>query len=391
MGVGLALAGAAIGAAGSIGGSALSAGAAKKATKDTIKSQERIAEAQSADNQRLSEMARGDAEIAQRNLFNAEQARLDVLSSLGAPGTYGPGATGPVQMSGPISFQPYAGQGTANLGDPTGSTRTGMVSGADVAIGGKARYQGSKAWEVSGPLLSSSDIAGSIKSSSGFRAMSAMVAESEQLMNRSGPLWNQLTNSVIGSAYSATAGYQRSMMEQISQMSARGGGTARNAALEFARKAQAQERVNVSHANQLMQGMFQLEQYRQTYTVNAQQAALSWVNNQAGIRDAFTASLNNLQTFWAGTMPSALIQSGTQMSGMMMNAQADAGAAMAGAAQTKIAGVTNALSGFSNVLTGIGMKMIGNTAPAVNTTAGATSYAPSASASGGFGFVVPGQ
>lgn len=278
--------------------------------KDMIRTMKQIHEEGSAERRRTSEMARGDAELARRNLLASEQAKMNVLGSLGQPGTYGPA---PGSTAGPISLgvlQPMGLGGIYKPGSllegPSQAKITGTVSGEDVALGAKAKWKGKKDWEVTGTELDPDALAAGVKDTAGFRTVSRMVAEAEQLMNRSGPLWNELNNSVVGSVYESNAAFQRQTMDEVARSVARGG-TARRVGMQMVQAFQAQEAINRTRTSQLWQAKMGLEQYRTQYAQQATSYANAWVNNTAGLRDSFTTALNNLQMFWSQTLAPSLV------------------------------------------------------------------------------------
>jgi hypothetical protein len=299
-----------VGMAGGIATGIMSGNAQEDVAKDMIRMMQQIHEEGSAERRRTSEMARGDAELARRNLLASEQAKMNVLGSLGQPGTYGPS---PGSNAGPISLGVLQPTGLGSiykpgslLEGPSQSKLSGVVSGEDVALGAKAKWKGKKEWEVTGTNMDPDAIAAEVKDTAGFRTVSRMVAEAEQLMNRSGPLWNELNNSVVGSIYESNAAFHRQAMDEIARGVARGG-TARRVGMQMVQAFQAQEAINRSRTSQLWQAKMGLEQYRTQYAQQATSYANAWVNNTAGLRDSFTGALNNLQMFWSQTLAPSLV------------------------------------------------------------------------------------
>jgi hypothetical protein len=182
-----------------------------------------------------------------------------------------------------------------------------------------------------------------------FAAVSAMVAEANQLMNREGPLWNQLNQSVVGSVYEGAAALQRQQMEEVSRSMARGG-TARRAGLAIAQRFQVQENINRQRSTQLWQSRMALEQYRTQAAQQNISFANAWVDNQAGIRDSFQGALTNLRTFWSQTIPALAIPGGTAQ------ARTQAGGIQAGtdallaASNTKFQAISGAVETFGGAM-----------------------------------------
>lgn len=349
------LAGAAIGAGASIYSSSKSASAQKKIAKGSMSTQERLHREGEAGREKVSQMARSDQAIARENLLSGEQARLNVLTSLGTPGSYGPS---PGSQSGPIQFGALAPTGLGSLaarpsGDvltAAGQKRTGAVTPGDVG----GAYGGVKKWETEGALLDPSAMAAAVEGTAGFRTVSRMVAEAEQLMNRSGPLWDQLNNSVVGGIYESNAAFERQAMEQVSRAMARGG-TARRAGLQMAQAFQVQEQVNRQRTGQLWQAKMGLEEYRTKYAQEVTSYSQAWVSNQAGIRDQFSNALQNLQLFWSSTLAPTLAGSTTAAQGATQQGMLNASQGLYQAQQVK----SQAISGAVEGIIGAGKQVVG--------------------------------
>jgi hypothetical protein len=190
-------------------------------------------------------------------------------------------------------------------------------------------------------------IAAGVMAQPQFAAVSGMVAEANQLINREGPLWNQLNNSIVGSVYEGAAAAQRQQMEELSRAMARGG-SARRQGLALAQKFQVQENINRERSTQLWQSKMALEQFRTQAAQQNLSFANAWVDNQSGVRDSFTAALTNLRTFWSQTIPAAAM--GAAASAQATGSQAiqagnDALMAAQGAKWNAIQGGVEALGG----------------------------------------------
>lgn len=342
------------GAAGGLG--VLSSSKAASAAKSAMHREQRISEAQSATAKMYSDQVRADYELAQQGLANSEQAAFNVFQSLGQPGTYDTPSLG-ITGGGPIGLglinDPQASTGSGGSSNSVLSggytaTKSGVVTGQDVSYG-MARWAGSRPWESKMQLTDPNALTSAIQSESAFRSVSKMVAESEQLMNRSGPLWNQLNNSIVGGVYESSAAMNRQMMEQLARSMSRGG-AARRVGYEQAVAFNVQESINQQRAQSLWQSKAQLEQWRATYVPQAISFAQSWVQNHAGIRDAFTSAMTNLRTFWAQTMAPAMIGANAQQGAQAMASNAALQSALASAAQTKMSGIASAVGGLTSAL-----------------------------------------
>jgi hypothetical protein len=343
------LAGGALSAVGGIVTGAMQAAAQKKIAKQQIKSQERIHESGAAEREKLSQMTRADQDIARQNLLASEQARLNVMSSLGTPGTYGSVGS----RSGPISLGVLKPIGLAGLNRSGGDTltasgeltKTGRVTAEDVQLGKKARWKGMREWNVTGANLDPDAMASAVEGTAGFRTVSRMVAEAEQLMNREGPLWDQLNNSVVGGIYESNAAFQRQAMEEVSRMMARGG-TARRVGLQMAQAFQVQEQVNRTRTGQLWQAKMGLEKFRTDYSQQVTSYSQAWVSNQAGIRDSFTNALQNLQLYWSSTMAPTLVGASVGAQQSTQQGVLSAGRGLMDAANTQGQAISGATQGM---------------------------------------------
>ena len=329
--------GALIGAGASIGGSAIQAAASKKIAKAQIKAAKTMEEGRAIERTALGQKAESAREIAEEQRARTETARVGLFTSLGAPGTYGPEAAGQYGQSG--------------MGAPSGlsglyglETREGQVSAED--IGGTLSKRISD-WKTTGQMLDVDKFLQTAKSSASFRTVSKMVAESEQLLSRSGPLWDGMYNSVMGGIMEGAASQQREMMDQISRDMARSG-TARRQGLATVQKMQAIEAVNRQRVQATWQASLALEQWVRQYAANTQNFAQGWVNNHDGVRDQFSSAMTELTNFWTtSTMPimmqasSADYRTSAAMLQPIMSAQRESASAFSQALSLGISGVGN--------------------------------------------------
>jgi len=350
--------------------------AIKKAAREQVDSQERIAEQSAGEREALSQATRADQGIATRNLLASEQARMQVRSALGSPGTYGRGSggglnLGNLQPSGLGGLGGTSGQGgfSSGLGLQSESGNVTREDASQVAIREAGQWDGSKGWEVEGAELDGNQIAQNVMSGSGFRAVSGMVAEAEQLQNREGPLWNQLNNSVVGGIYESAAAGQREMMQDVATAMARGG-SARRQGLQMAQAMQVQEKVNRARTGELWQAKAGLEKFRTQQVQSINNFADAWVGNQAGIRDTFNGALNNLQLHWSQTMAPGLVSASINAQGITSEGVANASQGLMDAINVKHEGMSGALEG----IIGAGQQLLG---AAVDTWGSSSSTTPS--------------
>ena len=354
-----ALASGAGGIIGGVVGPLVSASAQKKIAKKNRRMVIGLHEEGAATRQMVSDKVEGAVGLAEQNLLRGETARANVYASLGQPGSYDM----PSQTPGPISFEGLrpTGLGFVRPGEPgsQGSALTGdryrdvgIVTGRDVAMGRKARFKGTRPWEIEGELLDPKKMADKVKGSAGYRTVSGMVAKAEQLASQRGPFWEQMNNSIVGSIYESNAAFERQAMEKMSRSIARGG-SARRTGLLLAQAFQIQENVNRARTGQLWQAKLQLEKYTTEYAQNVTGFAQAWVNNAAGIRDGFTNALQNLQLFWASTLSPTLAGATVDTQSATQQGILDASEGLMKAAQTK----GDAISGGIQALVGVGQKL----------------------------------
>lgn len=357
MGIGAAVA-VGVGVAAAAGGSAASASAKKKAAKKMKKEAERSYSLGEAYRQSIDQRMMAETGLATQNLSATEQAKANIFGALGKPGTYG--YKSPLGTSGPIGMSGLTPQGLSPLGTATGSpggaimgkavTKEGAVTAKDV--GSKWTF-GDQKWKVEGQELDPNAIAGQAMESESFKTVSGMVAEAQQLMNREGPLWDELNHSVVGGIYESSAGIHRQMMDDLARTAAQGGSASRQAQASVGRM-RAQEAVNRTRTQALWSSKLQMEQWTHAYAQNTMKFAQDWTNNLFGVRDEYTSALTNLRTMWSQTMPIALMQAQMGAGGKLeQGKQASIDMALQ-ATQTKIAGIVNAVSSVGNLAGGMG-------------------------------------
>ena len=152
----------------------------------------------------------------------AEQARQNVFTSLGAPGTYGtPGTPG----------APSAGTGTGDVFQSDTTTKSPAALSQFSRGGGYTKEFAE--WESRKGILDPEKYGDDIRSSAQFRIQSARTAEAEQLLNREGKMWDELNNSVYGVIAEGSSQQWREDLRSIKNQAAKGG-SARNVARQEA-------------------------------------------------------------------------------------------------------------------------------------------------------------
>lgn len=134
-----------------------------------------------------------------------------------------------------------------------------------------------------------------------FRLVSFLTAQADQLARREGPLYESLTQSVLGPIYQGAAQLTRESAVQISRMVARGG-SARRAGLAEALKMRAQENINRDRANNVFQAKLALEQFAIQNAKSQLAFNQAWIAGLPGINDAFVGLQTNLANFYNSTI-----------------------------------------------------------------------------------------
>jgi hypothetical protein len=345
-----AIIGAGITAAATTGAGMLQSAEQAAASKDVQEEQTQMLEEQATTRQMYSEMVQADVQAARDQLNTAEQVKLNLTSLMGQPGTYGP-TTG-----GPISLGVLRPTGVGGLGIRAGAGSAGPLTGRRVTVSGEpigsewalnrqAEFTGARPWEKTYDVMDPAAMTEQIAGTAGFRAVSQMVAEAEQLVRRSGPAWESLNQTMVGSIYEGAAQAQRETAAQISQLMARKGGAGR-AGWAAAQAMMSQERINRDRSNQLWQARAQLEEFRMKYPPQVLDYSQAWINNQAGIRDAYTANLMQLQLHWSTTMAPVLVGAASQLTAVGMEQSTKVGEGLMTAANTKGQAISGAIEGL---------------------------------------------
>jgi hypothetical protein len=348
MGYGAAIAGV-IGAGASIYGGMQKDKAAKKAAK----AGQGAVGATAEERAQISKEVAAEAQFARRQTQSAETARGLVMGQLGREGTYGPTSAGQGQFS-------------VDLGRPSGlsglwapGAQAGLYGDTSITgVSDKATYnrkslnrrdiQGE--FNVEGYVADPYETAANITNTAQFGTVSAMVAQANQLANREGELWDTLNNSVIGGVFEGAARQQREMMGQLSKAAARGGGSAR-AGLRIAQQFAVQESVNRERTTALWSAKLKLEEHVNKTVQSNINFATGWVNNQAGIRDTFVNTMNEMRTFWSRVIPSIAMPAGTAAAGQLIGIADQQSAAQIAAINDQTKAINAAVTGVAGAVT----------------------------------------
>jgi len=151
------------------------------------------------------------------------------------------------------------------------------------------------------PIIDPTKYSTSVLNSPQGREVSYLTAQSDQLIRQQGPLWDQMSQSVLGPIYQGAAALQKQSAQQISEQIARGG-SARRQGLGDALQMQNQEAINADRSNQLWNANLSLNQF----AINNARSQLlfnqAWTSNLPGVRDAYNQAMTSLTDFMSSTI-----------------------------------------------------------------------------------------
>lgn len=219
-------------------------------------------------------------EIAERRRHQ-EQAYSMIRGALGREGTYETPAAG------------AAPTGAAPAGAPPDWYKRaagGRMAGGEVALRGYT--------------IDPEKVAQATIESPEFRIASRLTAESEQLLKREGPLWDDMQKSVMGPIIEGSASFMNEQAEAI-RREYRRGGAARNRARMAMQQMRAQEAVSSAKQNQLWQSNMAMNQWARDNARTQLEFNQNWAANTAGVRDSFHRSLDQAGELMLQSLPQA--------------------------------------------------------------------------------------
>ena len=281
----------------------------------------------------LSAAAIETVEAGKARAESAEKARMNLFSALGQPGTYGtPGTPGAPAVSVPGAVDYY---------DPNDTYAEAGSKLAEAQFRGGGKTAGFGAWESRAGILDPDKYAEEVKKTSMFRQASQAIAESEQLINQEGPLWNKIHNSTYGVLLQGTAMAKKE--DARSRMSARkrAGGGASQPERERAIESQANARHNYDLTQKTFLANIELFNLVRDNRRKALQYAGSVFESLPELRAGFQNTMSEFAKLQAGVaipMASEALSSGYVASDMQ---------AKPTALQRVLGGVIGAIGGYS--------------------------------------------
>ncbi|KKM12093.1 hypothetical protein LCGC14_1720350 [marine sediment metagenome] len=212
----------------------------------------------------------------------AEQTKFSVLTSLGTEGTYGPGATG-------------TGGGGGGLGDSGNifnTSGTGL-SEKDQSLRSFGTYGGGEQLEGSRQgILDPEKYRDELSKSPLFQMQSLEVAEAKQLLEKDGPLWDMLNNSVMGSIHEGAALQLRDTMRQLKNNYAKGGSARRGAMNEF-QTIIAQESAMRTRVQETWKANLKLHDYTKQNFERVRNGSMAFVDALPGLNESYRSAMLN--------------------------------------------------------------------------------------------------
>jgi len=247
----------------------------------------------------ISALAAAQPEEIRTRRAAAEETYQGVLNRLGAPGTY---ENAPSLQGGGGQFGGAGASGT--MSDLTGAVAAqGSAGDQDVGIFKTEKAKSTQARDIDRRRMSDANIADitslnsgkaidQVMNSSQGRTMSRLQAESEQLLAREGPLYDEMEKNLQNPIIEGSAAIARENAAEIKRMMAKGG-SARRGAFEAVQKMRQQEQVNSQRITAINQSRLNLDQWaRQNARTNID-FAQNWASNLGGVRESFNTAMDN--------------------------------------------------------------------------------------------------
>ena len=130
-----------------------------------------------------------------------------------------------------------------------------------------------------------------MESSSAFRQVSRMMAESEQMLARSGPLYDEMMRSTQLPILEGSATLARENTEAIRKALQRGGAARRDGFAAIA-KIRAQEQANATRGQALAKAHIEMDRWIRQNASETITFAHGWATNQAGIRESYHSAMD---------------------------------------------------------------------------------------------------
>ena len=233
------------------------------------------------------------ASAAEARNIAIEETKANVFTSMGQPGTFGPGATG-------TSF----GSGTGGGGEG-GTVNYNMfdenaMPNQDLKQYGSYGGTGQLDTPREG-IIDPEGYTNALSKSIPFQIQSQRVAESQQLLNREGPAWDLLENATLGQIHEGAALQLRDTLRELKNKHAKGG-TARRTALNEFNSILASERAMRTRVSETWQANLRLHDYVRTNADRVAAGTSKFIADLPGLNDSYRSAMmetSKLQIFAA--------------------------------------------------------------------------------------------
>lgn len=216
----------------------------------------------------------------------AEKARMNIFGMLGQPGTYGtPGTPGAPESTPGTGSYYQPGETFGEAGSPL----------AMAQFEGGGYTPGMASWKSRAGILDPEKYAEEVGKTSAFRQASQRMAEAEQLVNREGPMWDELENSTYGVIAEGVGRQYRDEIRELKNRAASGSKTgARNLAREEASFLMAQEKKNQQRTKMTFDANLQLFDLVRKNQADAMDMSYKLVDNLPEMRAAYSNTMSSL-------------------------------------------------------------------------------------------------
>jgi len=226
----------------------------------------------------------------------AEETKFSVLTALGTPGTYGPGATG------------TGGEGGGGIFDVSGTGLSAkdpslekFGSFADLTAMGIRR----EGWQYTPEqeamlkergtrqgILDPTAYTRELSKSPLFQMQSQQVAEAQQLLNREGPAWERLESSTLGTIHEGAALQLRDTMRRLKNSYAKGG-SARRASMNEFQTILAQESAMRTRTQETWQANLRLRDIVNQNFERVRNGSMKFVDALPGLNESYRSAMQS--------------------------------------------------------------------------------------------------
>lgn len=221
-----------------------------------------------------------EAESAKQDVRSSEDIYGQVTSLLGAEGTY-PGSPG------------YQGPTIGGPTPPGGSLfdETGTVSKMALAQN-KGQHQAGAA-AAYGEMAKGINVGKAVQQITGsksFQIASQLTAESQQLLNREGPLYERMQKSITNPILKRGSQMMEDSLEELKSTYARGG-RARREGMKDAMKMQAQMEANEFVGSKMVEANTNFDNWARENARSTLAFNQAWASNLQGVRNQYTGAM----------------------------------------------------------------------------------------------------